>query len=134
MSVDDYGTGYSSLIYLKVLPVSELQIDGEFINGLTRNRSDASIVQSATDLGHNLGLTVVAEGVEDLATLTALEASGVDVAQGFHVGRPMPEGLNLRASACMVTRAALSHQWAWFTRGRHWRRPRGAVRSCSLCR
>ena len=93
MSVDDYGTGYSSLIYLKVFPVSELKIDEEFTYGLTRNRSDASIVQSATDLGHNLGLTVVAEGVEDLATLTALEASGVDVAQGFHVGRPMPEGV-----------------------------------------
>jgi predicted signal transduction protein with EAL and GGDEF domain len=93
LSVDDYGTGYSSLAYLKKLPATELKIDREFVNGVTRNFNDATIVQSATDLGHNLGLTVVAEGVEDQATLTALKALGVDVAQGFHLGRPMPENL-----------------------------------------
>jgi diguanylate cyclase (GGDEF)-like protein len=93
LSVDDYGTGYSSLTYLKNLPATELKIDREFVNGLTLNHNDATIVQSATDLGHNLGLTVVAEGVEDQATLTALKALGVDVAQGFHLGRPMPEDL-----------------------------------------
>ena|GEM_PF-5944559 len=93
LSVDDYGTGYSSLAYLKRLPATELKIDREFINGLTRNHNDAIIVQSATDLGHDLGLTLVAEGVEDLATLTALKARGVDVAQGFYLGRPMPEDL-----------------------------------------
>jgi len=93
LSVDDYGTGYSSLVYLKILPVTELKIDQEFVTGMTRNHNDATIVQSATDLAHNLGLTVVAEGVEDLATLTALEALGVDIAQGFYVGRPMPENL-----------------------------------------
>jgi diguanylate cyclase (GGDEF)-like protein len=93
LSIDDYGTGYSSLVYLKKLPVTELKIDREFVNGLTRNDNDATIVQSATDLGHNLGLTVVAEGVEDLATLTALKLLGVDVAQGFQLGRPMPENL-----------------------------------------
>jgi diguanylate cyclase (GGDEF)-like protein len=93
LSVDDYGTGYSSLAYLKKLPATELKIDREFVSGVTRNFNDATIVQSATELGHNLGLTVVAEGVEDQATLTALKALGVDVAQGFHLGRPMPENL-----------------------------------------
>jgi diguanylate cyclase len=91
LSVDDFGTGYSSLAYLKKLPVTELKIDREFIKGLTTDPDDAVIVQSATDLGHNLGLSVVAEGVEDETTLAALKALGIDVAQGFHLGRPMPE-------------------------------------------
>jgi diguanylate cyclase (GGDEF)-like protein len=91
LSVDDFGTGYSSLAYLKKLPVTELKIDREFIKGLTSDPDDAVIVQSATDLGHNLGLSVVAEGVEDETTLAALKAVGIDVAQGFHLGRPMPE-------------------------------------------
>jgi EAL domain-containing protein (putative c-di-GMP-specific phosphodiesterase class I) len=93
LAVDDYGTGYSSMSYLKHLPVNELKIDRSFINGLTTDPNDAVIIQSATDLGHNLGLSIVAEGVEDEETLTALMALGVDVAQGFHLGRPMPEGL-----------------------------------------
>jgi diguanylate cyclase (GGDEF)-like protein len=93
LSVDDYGTGYSSMAYLKNLPVTELKIDREFIKGLTSDPNDAAIVQSATDLGHNLGLSVVAEGVEDETTLTALNALGVDIAQGYHLGRPMPENL-----------------------------------------
>jgi EAL domain-containing protein (putative c-di-GMP-specific phosphodiesterase class I) len=62
-----------------------------FRRGLTSDPDDAVIVQSATDLGHNLGLSVVAEGVEDETTLAALKALGIDVAQGFHLGRPMPE-------------------------------------------
>ena len=91
LSVDDYGTGYSSLTYLKDLPVTELKIDKEFITGLTSDPGRAIIVQNATDLGHALGLTVVAEGVEDETTLTALNDINIDVAQGFHIGRPMPE-------------------------------------------
>ena len=93
LSVDDYGTGYSSLSYLKNLPVNELKIDQTFIAGMTSDPNDAIIVQSAIDLGHHLGLSVVAEGVEDAATLSALENLGVDVAQGFHIGHPMPEKL-----------------------------------------
>ena len=93
LSVDDYGTGYSSMAYLKNLPVDELKIDRSFITGLTSDHNDAVIVQSAMDLGHNLGLSIVAEGVEDETTLAALKALGVDVAQGFHLGRPMPENL-----------------------------------------
>jgi D-xylose transport system permease protein len=93
LSVDDYGTGYSTMTYLKNLPVHELKIDQAFITNLTRDHSDAVIVKSAIDLGHDLGLSIVAEGVEDEATLLALKALGVDIAQGYHLGRPMPENL-----------------------------------------
>ena len=91
--MDDYGTGHSSMAYLKNLPVHELKIDQTFISGLTSDHNDAVIVKSAIDLGHDLGLSIVAEGVEDEATMVALRALGVDVAQGFHLGRPMPEDL-----------------------------------------
>jgi EAL domain-containing protein (putative c-di-GMP-specific phosphodiesterase class I) len=93
LSVDDYGTGYSSMAYLKNLPVDELKIDRAFIKGLTTDVHDAVIVRSATDLGHTFGLSIVAEGIEDETTMSALRALGVDVAQGFHIGRPMPEDL-----------------------------------------
>jgi diguanylate cyclase (GGDEF)-like protein len=93
LSVDDYGTGYSTMAYLKNLPVHELKIDQAFIKNLTSDHNDAVIVKSAVDLGHNLGLSIVAEGVEDEATLLALKALGVDVAQGYYLGRPMPEDI-----------------------------------------
>jgi diguanylate cyclase (GGDEF)-like protein len=89
LSVDDFGTGYSSMAYLKVLPVDELKVDRSFIKDMTSNHSDNVLVQSAVDLGHNLGLSVVAEGVEDQATLTALQAIGADVVQGYYLARPM---------------------------------------------
>ena len=91
LSVDDYGTGYSTMAYLKNLPVTELKIDQAFIKGVSNDPHDAAIAQSATDLGHNLGLSVVAEGVEDEMTLTTLKSIGIDVAQGYHIGRPMPD-------------------------------------------
>jgi diguanylate cyclase len=93
LSVDDYGTGYSTMAYLKNLPIHELKIDQSFITSLTTDHDDAVIVKSAMDLGHNLGLSVVAEGVEDEDTLQALKALGVDVAQGFHLAHPMPENV-----------------------------------------
>jgi D-xylose transport system permease protein len=93
LSVDDYGTGYSTMAYLKNLSVDELKIDQSFITNLTSDHNDAVIVKSAMELGHNLGLSIVAEGVEDEATLVALRALGVDIAQGFHLGRPMPENV-----------------------------------------
>ncbi|WP_426996820.1 two-component system response regulator [Pseudarthrobacter sp. N5] len=92
-SVDDYGTGYSSMAYLKNLPVTELKIDQAFIKGMINDPHDATIVQSSTELGHNLGMSVVAEGVEDEMTLATLKSIGVDVAQGYHIGHPMPEDL-----------------------------------------
>jgi diguanylate cyclase (GGDEF)-like protein len=89
LSIDDFGTGYSSMAYLKILPVDELKVDRSFVRDMAIDPSDAVLVQSTVDLGHNLGLSVVAEGVEDGATLAALKKIGTDVVQGYYLGRPM---------------------------------------------
>jgi predicted signal transduction protein with EAL and GGDEF domain len=89
LSIDDFGTGYSSMSYLKRLPVSELKVDRSFVSGMVTDADDAVLVRSVIELGHNLGLTVVAEGVEDQATLDELARVGCDIVQGFHLGRPM---------------------------------------------
>ena len=90
-SIDDYGTGYSSLSYLKSLPLKELKIDRSFVSDILRDESDAVIVNATINLAHNLGLEVTGEGVEDQATLELLKEEGCDLAQGFHLGRPMPQ-------------------------------------------
>src|SRR5450759_5263400 len=90
ISVDDFGAGYTSLGQLKDLPVRELKVDRSFVTTMTEDRSNALIVHSVVDLGHNLGLTIVAEGVETAEALTALAGVGCDVAQGYHLARPMP--------------------------------------------
>ncbi len=90
LSIDDFGTGYSSLAYLKRLPVNELKIDKSFVMGMVDDDSDAKIVRSTIDLAHNLGLSVVAEGVEDEALLRRLRELNCDEAQGYHIGKPMP--------------------------------------------
>ncbi len=82
-SVDDFGTGYSSMSHLRRLPIDEIKIDQSFVTDMTRNDSDRAIVRSIIDLGHNLGLEVVAEGVEDAPTLGALIDMGCDRVQGF---------------------------------------------------
>jgi diguanylate cyclase (GGDEF)-like protein len=89
LAIDDYGTGYSSLAYLRRLPVHELKIDKSFIVGMAHNSDDAVIVRSTIDLAHNLGLSVVAEGVEDEATLERLRALGCDRVQGYLLARPL---------------------------------------------
>jgi diguanylate cyclase (GGDEF)-like protein/PAS domain S-box-containing protein len=90
-SVDDFGTGYSSLTYLRNLPIREIKIDRSFISGMTSSSDDLTIVRSTIDLGHNLSLEVVAEGVEDPLTLLRLGTLGCDLAQGFHISPPLPE-------------------------------------------
>jgi diguanylate cyclase (GGDEF)-like protein len=90
ISIDDFGAGYTSLGQLKNLPVSELKIDRSFVMTMTEDNSDAVIVHSVVDLGHNLGLTIVAEGVETEQALLALKEFGCDVAQGYHLCRPVP--------------------------------------------
>jgi diguanylate cyclase (GGDEF)-like protein len=90
LSIDDYGTGYSSMAYLKRLPVDELKVDRTFVLNMDADHDDAVLVRSAIDLGHNLGLTVVAEGVEGEAHVAALQDLGCDIAQGYHYARPMP--------------------------------------------
>jgi diguanylate cyclase (GGDEF)-like protein len=92
LSVDDFGTGYSSLSYLKRLPVHEVKIDRSFVMGLTEGSEDYAIVRSIVDLGGNLGLEVVAEGVEDQATWDLLRDMGCTRVQGWHLARPMPIG------------------------------------------
>jgi diguanylate cyclase (GGDEF)-like protein len=90
LSIDDFGTGYSSLSYLKNLPIDELKIDQGFVRHLLESVGDQAIVSSTIDLAHNFNLSVVAEGVEDEATVTWLRARGCDVGQGYCFARPMP--------------------------------------------
>jgi diguanylate cyclase (GGDEF)-like protein len=89
-SIDDYGTGYASLAYIKQLAVNELKIDRAFVAGMEADRRNAAIVRSTIELGHNLGLTVVAEGVETDHELAELRRYGCDAAQGYYFARPMP--------------------------------------------
>lgn len=90
VSMDDYGTGLSTLTYLKQLPLDELKLDRSFVQFAHQNRSDAVLVRSTVELAHELGLKVVAEGVEDEACLAYLRAVGCDIAQGYLIGKPMP--------------------------------------------
>ena len=89
IAIDDYGTGYSSLGYLRRLPVNEIKIDKSFVQRMARDKSDAVIVHSTIDLAHNMGLDVVAEGVEDETTLERLRAMGCDMAQGYYLSKPL---------------------------------------------
>jgi diguanylate cyclase (GGDEF)-like protein len=89
LSIDDFGTGYSSLAYLKRLPVQTLKIDNSFVRNMLEDKQDELIVNSTIHLAHNLGLIVVAEGVENEELLQRLKALGCDEAQGYHIGRPM---------------------------------------------
>jgi diguanylate cyclase (GGDEF)-like protein len=89
LSIDDFGTGYTSLASIRRLPVNEIKIDKSFVAGMLADHSDASIVRSVIELGHNLGLRVVAEGVETQETFDALAAFGCDEAQGYFIDRPL---------------------------------------------
>jgi len=92
LSIDDYGTGYSSMSYLKSLPVQEIKIDKSFVLKLSSNKGDEILVRSTIDLGHNLGLKVTAEGVEDRAALDILKSYGCETGQGYHISKPIPAG------------------------------------------
>ncbi len=96
LSIDDFGTGYSSLAYLRRLPVSEIKVDRSFVMNMDRNEDDATIVRSTIDLGRNLGLDVVAEGVESERVWDRLRELGCTAAQGYYLSRPVP-GDELRA-------------------------------------
>jgi EAL domain-containing protein (putative c-di-GMP-specific phosphodiesterase class I) len=89
VSIDDFGTGHSSLRELQRMPFSELKIDRSFVIDMARNKDCAVIVNSIIDLGHNLGLRVIAEGVEDMRIWEMLRDRGCDFAQGFYMGRPI---------------------------------------------
>lgn len=89
LSIDDYGTGYSSLAYLKELTVNELKIDRSFVVGMQNDPQSLAIVRSTIELGHNLGLHVVAEGVESAEDIETLRRSGCDSVQGYGISRPL---------------------------------------------
>jgi EAL domain-containing protein (putative c-di-GMP-specific phosphodiesterase class I) len=103
LSIDDFGTGYSSLAYLKRLPVNEIKIDRSFVMNMGEDEDDAVIVRSTIDLGRNLGLDVVAEGVESEEIWNELSSLGCHVAQGYYLSRPVPPD---ELSAWVVRRAA----------------------------
>ncbi len=89
VSIDDYGTGFSTLEYLRAIPATEIKIDRSFVSAMDRSQSDRLMVASTIQLAHSLGRTVVAEGVETQSALTLLGEMGCDVAQGYFIGRPM---------------------------------------------
>ena len=90
LAIDDYGTGFSSLAYLKLLPVKYLKIDKSFVVDMLDDEDDAIIVHSTIELAHNLGLSVIAEGVESQDTLSKLRELNCDFAQGYFIAKPMP--------------------------------------------
>ena len=90
ISIDDFGTGYSSLSYLRQMPIHKLKIDKTFVLDMDSNPNDRIIVESTINLAHNLGLKVVAEGVENKEVLALLDSLGCDEAQGYHISRPVP--------------------------------------------
>jgi EAL domain-containing protein (putative c-di-GMP-specific phosphodiesterase class I) len=89
ISADDFGTGFSSLSYLKTLPVNEIKIDKSFVMDMVRDSTDSAIVKSAIGLAHNLGLKVVAEGIENQGTQQALQELSCDIGQGYYFSEPL---------------------------------------------
>ena len=120
LSIDDFGTGYSSLSYLRRLPVRELKIDQSFVTNMLVDDQDMVIVRSTIDLGHNLGLEVVAEGVESEEVLARLRSFGCDVAQGYCVSRPLTAERFLAwlsSTAHPARRLDPAHPEAWVAGG-----------------
>lgn len=90
VSLDDFGTGYGSFTYLKNLPVDEIKIDASFVQDLTTDQASRRVVDSLVSVAQNFSMEIVAEGIEDEATQLAVRDLGIELAQGFHLGMPMP--------------------------------------------
>lgn len=91
ISIDDFGTGYSSMAYFKYIPADELKIDQSFVCYMLENSMDQHIVKTVIEMAHGFDIKVVAEGIENKETYDALKELGCDVAQGYHLARPMPQ-------------------------------------------
>ena len=87
--LDDFGTGYSSLIYLKILPIEKVKIDKSFVDVMLQSKKDSKIVETIIHLAHNIGLEVVAEGVEDKEQFETLENYQCELVQGYYISKPM---------------------------------------------
>ncbi|HUA49571.1 MAG TPA: bifunctional diguanylate cyclase/phosphodiesterase [Solirubrobacteraceae bacterium] len=114
VAIDDFGTGYSSLAYLTDLPIGELKIDKSFVRAMSSDARNAIVVRSTIELAHNLGLRTVAEGIEDAFTFERLRALGCELAQGFHLSKPLPASglvswLDLRSGPAAEGAAASSN-------------------------
>ncbi len=107
IAIDDFGTGHASLSYLKQMPVEEIKLDRSFVRDMTSDKNDYTIVRSTIELAHDLGLRVIAEGVEDQATWDLLVKLGCDLAQGYHMSRPLPEAALRSWFAADASRRAL---------------------------
>ena len=103
LAIDDFGTGYSSFANLQNLPLDTLKMDRSFLAGTGGSADSAKLMRTIVDLGHNLGLTVVAEGVQTEAQVAIVRASRCDVVQGYYFGRPQPAS---RARSFLVTEFA----------------------------
>jgi EAL domain-containing protein (putative c-di-GMP-specific phosphodiesterase class I) len=90
LAIDDFGTGYSSLAYLQRLPAHNIKIDKSFVMGLRENSNNATIVKAIIDLGHNLGHTILAEGVEHESVMDLLAWLQCDFVQGYYLSKPLP--------------------------------------------
>jgi EAL domain-containing protein (putative c-di-GMP-specific phosphodiesterase class I) len=104
VSLDDFGTGFTSMIMLQTLPVTALKIDRAFVTGMLAGRDDSAVAESLIALAGRLGLVVVAEGVENAHVVSRLRALGCDQAQGFHLARPMPA---VEVPACVLARTTV---------------------------
>jgi EAL domain-containing protein (putative c-di-GMP-specific phosphodiesterase class I) len=91
ISVDDFGTGYTSISHLRRLPIDVLKIDQSFIKGIPENQNDIAIINATIAMAHNLGMQVIAEGVETLEQLQYLAKNDCDAIQGYFISRPLPE-------------------------------------------
>jgi EAL domain-containing protein (putative c-di-GMP-specific phosphodiesterase class I) len=138
LSIDDFGTGFSSLVQLQKLPLSEIKIDRSFVMQMMKNDSCKAIVEIVIDLARRLGLRSVAEGVEDEAALHALMKLGCDVAQGFHLARPVaadriPAFVSEYQLIRGVFKAPKAAAPSPFTNARAWRRRKIVARQPSVC-
>ncbi len=90
VALDDFGTGLSSMTHLRTLPIDQLKMDHTFLRSMANTGQDAAMVRAAIELGHHLGLTIVAEGVEDPDMLACVMGAGCTLAQGYYFAKPMP--------------------------------------------